>query len=227
MCHWTVGHHFGDITWMSWHLRSLVTHLFVQEPIQTNIRETSEFHITGSWFKRVIHLWPWIPSQRASNAERFSMSLYHHDYSHEILFPPLLCSHPHNPVWLRFWFIHTGHISVHHYGPLTFTGDYSGGMGRVRGQKGQGSCGQCSAVFLVCILYDLLLTTLIARFMGPTWGPSGANRTQLGPMLAPCTLLSGKFYPLTWKWLAEEIPWNHCLGTLLCRNLLHKGFMSS
>ena len=26
---------------------------------------------------------------------------------------------------------------------------------------------------------------LIARFMGPTWGPSGAARTQAGPMLAP------------------------------------------
>ena len=27
-------------------------------------------------------------------------------------------------------------------------------------------------------------TPLIARFMGPTWGPSGADRTQVGPMLA-------------------------------------------
>ena len=33
--------------------------------------------------------------------------------------------------------------------------------------------------------------TLIARFMGPTWGPSGADGTQVGPMLAPWTLLSG------------------------------------
>ena len=32
---------------------------------------------------------------------------------------------------------------------------------------------------------------LIARFMGPTWGPSGADRTQVGPMLAAWTLLSG------------------------------------
>ena len=32
---------------------------------------------------------------------------------------------------------------------------------------------------------------LIARFMGPTWGPSGADRTQVGSMLAPWTLLSG------------------------------------
>ena len=29
------------------------------------------------------------------------------------------------------------------------------------------------------------LTSLIARFMGPTWGPSGADRPQVGPMLAP------------------------------------------
>ena len=33
----------------------------------------------------------------------------------------------------------------------------------------------------------------IARFMGPTWGPPGDDRTQVGPMLAPWswTLLSG------------------------------------
>ena len=33
--------------------------------------------------------------------------------------------------------------------------------------------------------------TLIARFIGPTWGPFGADRTQVGPMLAAWTLLSG------------------------------------
>ena len=50
--------------------------------------------------------------------------------------------------------------------------------------------------------------TLGARFMGPTWGPSGSGRTQVGPMLAPWTLLSGKLlYPLfrlahwsVWLW---------------------------
>ena len=31
----------------------------------------------------------------------------------------------------------------------------------------------------------------IARFVGPTWGKPGADRTQVGPMLAPWTLLSG------------------------------------
>ena len=29
------------------------------------------------------------------------------------------------------------------------------------------------------------------KFMGPTWDPSGSGRTQMGPMLAPWTLLWG------------------------------------
>ena len=33
--------------------------------------------------------------------------------------------------------------------------------------------------------------TQIARFMGPTWDPPGANRTQAGSMWATWTLLSG------------------------------------
>ena len=36
--------------------------------------------------------------------------------------------------------------------------------------------------------------SLIARFVRPTWGPSGADRTQVGPMLAPWTLLSGWYF---------------------------------
>ena len=36
------------------------------------------------------------------------------------------------------------------------------------------------------------ILTLIARFMGPTWGPSGADKTHVGPLLASWTLLSGK-----------------------------------
>ena len=37
--------------------------------------------------------------------------------------------------------------------------------------------------------------------MGPTWGPYGADRTQVGPMLAPWTLLSGVFHcgPCCWR----------------------------
>ena len=33
--------------------------------------------------------------------------------------------------------------------------------------------------------FNMASRHLKARFMGPTWGPSGADRTQVGPMLAP------------------------------------------
>ena len=36
--------------------------------------------------------------------------------------------------------------------------------------------------------------TQIAKLMGPTWGPPGSCRPQMGPMLAPRTLLSGNIY---------------------------------
>ena len=63
--------------------------------------------------------------------------------------------------------------------------------------------------FIMCLLFHIIkssiliritlmifkasvyILSLIARFMVPTWGPSGADRTQVGPMLAPWTLLSG------------------------------------
>ena len=40
--------------------------------------------------------------------------------------------------------------------------------------------------------------TLITRFLGSTWGPAGAERTQLDPMLTPWTLLSGYVYTNQW-----------------------------
>ena len=36
-----------------------------------------------------------------------------------------------------------------------------------------------------------VLISQIAKFMGPTWGPPGSCRPQMGPMLAPWTLLPG------------------------------------
>ena len=34
----------------------------------------------------------------------------------------------------------------------------------------------------------------VAKFTGPTWGPPGSSRPQMGPMLAPRTLLWGKLF---------------------------------
>ena len=45
------------------------------------------------------------------------------------------------------------------------------------------------------------LYTQIARFMGPTWDPPGADRTQVGPMLASWTLLSGQ---LCWQFTFHQ-----------------------
>ena len=39
---------------------------------------------------------------------------------------------------------------------------------------------------------EIRLKSQIARFKGPTWDPAGADRTQVGPTLAPWTLLSEK-----------------------------------
>ena len=46
------------------------------------------------------------------------------------------------------------------------------------------------------------LGSQIAKFMGPTWGPPGSCRPQLGPMLDPWTLLSAVFkhhFENAWK----------------------------
>ena len=52
--------------------------------------------------------------------------------------------------------------------------------------------------FLIIILVRLrgprgisVNTPKIPRFTVPTWGPPGSRRSQMGPMLAPWTLLSG------------------------------------
>ena len=44
--------------------------------------------------------------------------------------------------------------------------------------------------WITCIQY-IPFHTQIAKFIGPTWGPPGSCRPQMGPMLVPWTLLSG------------------------------------
>ena len=38
------------------------------------------------------------------------------------------------------------------------------------------------------------ISSQIASFTGPTWGPPGSCRPQMGPMLAPWSLLSGVYF---------------------------------
>ena len=46
----------------------------------------------------------------------------------------------------------------------------------------------CSALFCWCCV-----PILIARFVGATWGLHGADRSHVGPMLAPWALISGQW----------------------------------
>ena len=52
---------------------------------------------------------------------------------------------------------------------------------------------QCFKRFSNWRIFVEIPATLIARFIGPRWGPSGADRTQVGPMLAPWTCYFGRF----------------------------------
>ena len=58
-------------------------------------------------------------------------------------------------------------------------------------------------------------TTLIARFMGP---PFGANRTQVGPMLVPKTLLSG--YACCILFAVEINPWARNSHDYFCSKIM-------
>ena len=50
----------------------------------------------------------------------------------------------------------------------------------------------CVCIFGLIIPHVIIVRiSQIAKFMGPTWGPPGSCRPQIGPMLAPWTLLSG------------------------------------
>ena len=49
----------------------------------------------------------------------------------------------------------------------------------------------------------------IAKFMGPTWSPPGSCRPQMGPMLAPWSLLSGMILNRTDKTTAKPRAANH------------------
>ena len=54
---------------------------------------------------------------------------------------------------------------------------------------------------------------LIAKFMGPIWGPRGADRTQVGPMLVTWTFLSGtgprSWVAEIWRFGWDPRCWSH------------------
>ena len=79
-----------------------------------------------------------------------------------------------------------------------------------------------------CTYYDgsavmkrAVMKSQIAGSMGPMWGLPGADRTQVGPMLAPWTLLSGMCTIMIWlEILIDSV--SHSVYVLWwCHNRLH------
>ena len=64
---------------------------------------------------------------------------------------------------------------------------------------------------LLKLLFFWSADTQITRFTWPTWGPPGSCRPQVGPKLAPWTLLSG------YRWLV----WSHSLWLYSSNLYLH------
>ena len=77
------------------------------------------------------------------------------------------------------------------------------------------SLSHCSDVGNILLYW----TTKIAKFMRPTWGPSGSCQPQMGPMLAPWTLLSGYAIAATncstsYCAVATCLDWMWCIACL-------------
>ena len=72
--------------------------------------------------------------------------------------------------------------------------------------------------------YQQRMRSLIAKFMGPIWGPPGPCRPQMGPMLAPWTLLSG----VVWMNTAKPSIYYHslCLVLFCCATQFIDIFLS-
>ena len=57
------------------------------------------------------------------------------------------------------------------------------------------------------IAETIALRSQITKFIGPTWGPPGSRRPQMGPMLTPWTLLSGMLsHAHTYTFVGGKIP---------------------
>ena len=103
-----------------------------------------------------------------------------------------------NNIEFRVWInacIHMKHIFAH--APIAVKLCYKTGVpllsGSVRQEVALSTrqpliCGFIDAIFFID---EIAIRTQIAKFMGPTWGPPGSCRPQMGPLLVPWTLLSG------------------------------------
>ena len=60
----------------------------------------------------------------------------------------------------------------------------------------------------------LFMPSQITRFIRPTWGPAGADRSQVGPMRAPWTILSGMLVDFDVCVLQHSINENYLISSI-------------
>ena len=126
-------------------------------------------------FVRGIHRWPVnSPYKRAVTRKMFSFD----DVIMVITYP---CKTLRSTKSLELWrtTLHGSTIKI----PTFHKGDIHYGNGFCRTRK--------VVPVMSPLLVHTFLSSQIAKFMGPTWGPPGTCRPQVGPILAPWTLLSG------------------------------------
>ena len=78
--------------------------------------------------------------------------------------------------------------------------------------------------------FEMPYLTQIAKFMGPTWGPPGSCRPQMGPILAPWTLLSGEIPDIVAchgapASMYEEMMWYVLYAFCHCHTRMFMGFL--
>ena len=130
-------------------------------------KKTSKLHVTGLFVGNSPGTGEF-SAQMASNMEKgfhLMMSSCHNILTHGVV----SCSHLFSGNCLE--------VFSSHWFPIIRGSDTITGQACQQELVGNSLKGWWS-----CIHKALLY--LIARFMGPTWGPSGADRTQVGPMLA-------------------------------------------
>ena len=150
--------------------------LLVKQPIKANNKENTQDP----------HCWPlvkWIrcpmdsPSQRTSDAEKISILLY----QTISLFATITIDSKLNIIpmvnqWTQVYILYIRTV--------------------IQSEKNAQHDKMVCEIYISILQVSCTATwreapTKIARFMGPTWGPSGADRTHMGPMLTPWTLLFG------------------------------------
>ena len=176
--------------WARWPLKSLASRLFTQRFIQAQIKEN---------IKAPRH-WPfwgeftgdqWILRTEASNAENVSIWWRHHVATIvDLLSFGSLETHLMNLESIQSTFRSKNNFEndVCKMATTLFCSQYINSLGSEKSDFYLSVLfpNTCISIFLDSNMHS----TQIAKFMGPTWGPPGSCRPQMGPMLAPWTLPS-------------------------------------